>query len=63
MRLEHLESLKEDHKNLQKVHTKLEEAHSSIVDKFESMPTKVEKPKTCNIGITCDILSKPIVIA
>jgi len=27
------------------------------------MPTKDEKAKTCNIGITCDILSKPIIVA
>ena len=57
------ESLKEDHKKLQKAHTKLEEAHSSLVNKCENEPTKIEKAQTCNIGITCDILSKPIVIA
>ena len=48
------ENLKEDHKKLQKAHTKLEEAHSSLVDKCESIPTKVKKAKTCNIGIACD---------
>jgi hypothetical protein len=60
------ESLKVDHKKLQNSHTKLEEAHSSLVEKFENMPTNVEKAKTCNIGISCDIIDesfyKPIVI-
>jgi hypothetical protein len=49
------ESLKVDHKKLQKSHTKLEEAHSSLVEKCENMPTNVEKAKTCNIDISCDI--------
>ena len=57
------ESLKEDHKKLQKAHTKLEEAHSSLVNKCENEPTKIENAQTWNIGITCDILSKPIVIS
>jgi len=57
------ESLKENHMKLQKAHTKLEEAHSSLVNKCENEPTKIGKAQTCNIGITCDILSKPIVIA
>jgi hypothetical protein len=61
------ESLKVDHKKLQKSHTKLEEAHSSLVEKYENMPTNVEKAKTCNIVISCDIIDesfhKPIVIA
>jgi hypothetical protein len=60
------ESLKEDHKKLQKSHTKLGEAHSCSVDKYESMPTNIEKFKTCNIGISCDIIDesfyKPIVV-
>jgi hypothetical protein len=60
------ESLKVDHKKLQKSHTKLEEAHSSLVEKYENMPTNVEKAKTCNIGISCDIINesfnKPIVV-
>ena len=51
------ESLNEDHKKLQKAHIKLEEAHSSLVNKCENEPTKMEKAKTCNIGLTCDILS------
>jgi hypothetical protein len=45
------ESLKVDHKKLQKSH----------------MPTNVEKAKTCNIGISCDIIDeschKPIFVA
>jgi competence transcription factor ComK len=61
------ESLKVDHKKLQKSHTKFEEAHSSLVEKDENMPTKVEKAKTYNIGIFCDIIDeschKPIVVA
>jgi hypothetical protein len=61
------ESLKEDHKKLQKSHTKLEEAYSSLVEKCENMPTNVKKAKTCNIGISCDIIDesfhKPIVVA
>ena len=57
------ESPKEDHKMLQKAHTKFEKAHSSVVNKCENEPTKIEKAKTCNIGITCDILSKPIIVA
>jgi hypothetical protein len=51
---------------LQKSHTKLEEAYSSLVKKCENMPTNVEKAKTCNIGISCDIIDeslyKPIVV-
>jgi hypothetical protein len=61
------ESLKVDHKKLQKSHSKLEEAHSSLVEKCENMPTNIEKTKTCNIGISCDIIDesfhKPIVVA
>ena len=57
------EILKEDHKKLQKAHTKFEEAHSSLVNKYENEPTKMEKAKTCNIGLTYDILSKPIIVA
>jgi hypothetical protein len=61
------ESLKVDHKKLQKSHTKLKEAHSSLVEKCENMPTNVEKSKTCNIGISCDIIDKsfhkPIFVA
>jgi hypothetical protein len=56
-----------DHKKLLKSHTKLEEAHSSLVKKCENMPTNVEKAKTCNIGISCDIINesfhKSIVVA
>jgi predicted nuclease with TOPRIM domain len=52
------ESLKVDHKTLQKSHTKLEEAHSSLVEKCKNMPTNVEKGKTCNIGISCDIIDE-----
>jgi FtsZ-binding cell division protein ZapB len=61
------ESLKVDYKKLQKSHSKLEEAHSSLVKKCENMPTNVEKAKTCNIGISYDIIDesfhKPIVVA
>jgi FtsZ-binding cell division protein ZapB len=61
------ESLKIDHKKLQKSHTKLEETHSSLVEKCENISTNVEKAKTCNIGISCDIIDEsfhnPIVIA
>jgi hypothetical protein len=61
------ESLKVDHKKLQKSHTKLEEAHSFLVEKCKNMSTNVEKAKTCNIGISCDIINesfhKPIVVA
>jgi hypothetical protein len=61
------ESLKVDHKKLQKSYSKLEEAHSSLVEKYENMPTNVEKAKTCNIGISYDIIDesfhKPIVVA
>jgi hypothetical protein len=61
------ESLKVDHKKLQKSHTKLEEVHSSLVEKCENMPTNVEKAKTCNICISCDIIDesfhKPMVVA
>jgi DNA repair exonuclease SbcCD ATPase subunit len=61
------ESLKIDHKKIQKSHTKLEEAHSSLVEKCENIPTNIEKTKTCNIGISCDIIDesfyKPIVVS
>jgi hypothetical protein len=56
--------LLKDKKNLMQ---ELEEAHSSLIEKCENMPTNVEKAKTYNIGISCDITDesfyKPIVIA
>ena len=61
------ESLMEDHKKLQKSHSKLEKAHSYLSEKLDNMPPQVEKAKTCNIGISCDIIDesfyKPIVVA
>jgi 5-enolpyruvylshikimate-3-phosphate synthase len=55
------ESLKVDHKKLQKSHTKLKEAHSSLVEKCENMPINIEKAKTCNIGISCDIIDEFVI--
>ena len=56
------ERLEDAHEKLGKAHKKLKKAHSSLLDE----QNKKKHVKTCNIGLTCDIidesLSMPIIV-